>query len=81
MSKAFGPLYNVHFRRRREGKTDYAKRLSLLKSGKPRLVVRRTNTSIVVQVIEFGEKGDKTIVSVTSKALNAFGFTGKNNTP
>ncbi|MDK2384746.1 MAG: 50S ribosomal protein L18, partial [Candidatus Korarchaeota archaeon] len=32
--------YKVRFRRRREGKTDYKKRLALLKSGLPRMVVR-----------------------------------------
>ena len=30
-------------RRRLQGKTDYKARLAMLKSGKPRLVVRKTN--------------------------------------
>ena len=81
MTKATGPLFRVHFRRRREGKTDYSKRLALLKSRIPRLVVRKTNRFIIVQIIEFGEKGDKTIVSSTSQALASFGFPGKSNTP
>ncbi len=81
MAKATGPLYGVHFRRRREGKTDYAKRLALLKSGKPRLVVRKTNRFIAAQITAWGEAGDNTLASVTSKALAAFGFNGKANTP
>ena len=35
-----GPRFRVHFRRRREGKTDYRVRLRLLKSGTARAVVR-----------------------------------------
>lgn len=81
MAKATGPLYSVHFRRRREGKTDYSKRLALLKSGKPRLVVRKTNRFILAQVTSTGEKGDLTITSVSSRDLKKFGFDGKSNTP
>lgn len=79
MAKAKGPLYLTHFRRRREGKTDYAKRLALLKSGKPRLVVRKTNKYVLAQIIEFGEKGDKTIASASSRSLKKFGFGGACN--
>lgn len=81
MAKATGPLYGVHFRRRREGKTDYSKRLALIKSGKHRLVVRKTNKFILAQITSWSEKGDLTLASVTSKALDAFGFAGKSNTP
>src|SRR3989344_192865 len=81
MAKATGPLYSVHFRRRREGKTDYGKRLALIKSNKPRLVVRKTNRFIIAQVTSWGENGDSTIASATSKALGAFCFAGKANTP
>jgi len=81
MAKATGPLYSVHFRRRREGKTDYGKRLALIKSNTPRLVVRKTNRFIIAQVTSWGENGDSTIASATSKALGAFGFAGKANTP
>jgi len=35
--------FKVPFRRRKEGKTNYKKRLNMLKSGTPRLVARRTN--------------------------------------
>jgi large subunit ribosomal protein L18 len=36
------PTYKMPFRRRREGKTNYTKRLKLLLSRKPRLVVRKS---------------------------------------
>ncbi len=82
MTKAKGPLYDVHFRRRREGVTDYAKRLALLKSGKPRLVVRKTNKQVIVQVIEYSPDGDRVLASVASSALSKLaGFPGKCNTP
>ena len=81
MAKATGATYAVHFRRRRDGITDYATRLALLKSGKPRMVVRKTNRYVCVQFVEFGEKGDKAITSATSKALSKYGFAGKCNSP
>lgn len=71
----------MHFRRRREERTDYAKRLALLKSSKPRLVVRKTNKYVIVQVVEFTAKGDRVIASATSKDLGKAGFDGKCNTP
>ncbi len=81
MSKATGPLYQVHFRRRREGRTDYNKRLALLKSRKPRLVVRKTLRTIIAQVVQFTPKGDEVVAAATSKMLGAYGFKGKRNTP
>jgi len=66
--------YKVKFRRRREGKTDYRRRLALLKSGLPRLVVRRTNRHIIVQVIEYSPGGDRTLAHALSKELRKFGW-------
>ncbi|HDM91876.1 MAG TPA: 50S ribosomal protein L18 [Candidatus Korarchaeota archaeon] len=66
--------YKVKFRRRREGKTDYRKRLALLKSGLPRLVVRRTNRHIIVQVMEYVPNGDRVLAYAFSKELRKFGW-------
>ena len=52
------------FRRRRQGKTDYRRRLKLIKSEMPRASVRITNTKIMVQIIEFSMKGDLITVSI-----------------
>ncbi len=80
MTRAKGPTYNVVYRRRRNGKTNYAKRLALIKSGKPRMVVRRSNRSVTVQFIEFQPKGDRTKVTVTGKNLQKqFGWPSKRN--
>ncbi len=80
---ARGPTYKVPRRRRREGKTNYYKRYRMIKSGqKIRVVVRKTNTQIIAQVIEFAPNGDKTLVGVTSKSLRKYGWLGDlNNTP
>jgi len=81
MAGARGIKYVVHFRRRREGRTDYAKRLALLKSGKPRMVVRKTNKRVIVQFVKPGAKGDETLATATTKELEKTGFPGKCNTP
>jgi len=71
-----GPLYRVPFRRRREGKTDYRKRLKLLMSHKPRVVVRRSNKYIRIQLIVADREGDRTFVDMTSKELSGYGYEG-----
>ncbi|MBI4150468.1 50S ribosomal protein L18 [Candidatus Woesearchaeota archaeon] len=66
--------YTVPFRRKREGKTDYRKRLALLKSGLPRLVVRKSIKNVVVQIIQYQSTGDKVIVSAHSNELKKYGW-------
>jgi large subunit ribosomal protein L18 len=75
MTMAKGPRYHVPFRRRREGKTDYRKRLRHLQSGLPRLVVRRTNTKVIVQVSEHGPGGDRVLAQAISPELAKYGWT------
>ena len=64
-------------RRRRESKTDYKLRKNILKSGIPRIVIRRTNRYFVVQAIESVEAQDKVIAGVTSKELLKKGWDAK----
>ncbi len=71
---ARGPTYVVPFRRRREDKTNYRKRIALLKSHKPRFVVRKTNKLIIAQYIDFDPKGDITLVRVDSRDLKKYGM-------
>lgn len=71
---ATGPRYAVRFRRKRERKTNYGKRLTLLKSGVDRLVVRLSNTGAVCQIIRYVANGDKTMVSLDSRSLRAYGW-------
>ncbi|MET1124732.1 MAG: 50S ribosomal protein L18 [Archaeoglobaceae archaeon] len=79
---ARGPRYKVPPRRRREGKTNYRKRLKLLLSRKPRLVVRITNRRVIAQVVEYHPDGDRVLVGVDSSMLTKYGWKGDlNNTP
>lgn len=61
-------------RRRAESKTDYKSRFALLKSEKPRLVVRKTNRYVIAQIVESEQAQDKTLVKVSSKDLLQFGW-------
>lgn len=61
-------------RRRLEAKTDYKARLALLKSGKPRLVVRKTNKYIIAQIVLSEIAQDKVVINLSSKDLLAKGW-------
>jgi len=61
-------------RRKLEGKTDYGKRLKLLKSHSPRLIFRKTNRYIIAQYITSREAQDKIEIGITSKKLKSFGW-------
>ena len=67
-------LFTIPFRRKKQGKTNYKKRLALLKSGKLRLVVRKSNKHMLAQIVKYGDKGDEVLKSVTSKDLLKFGW-------
>jgi large subunit ribosomal protein L18 len=64
-----GPTYRVQFRRRHEGKTDYNLRRELIKSGKPRLVIRGSLKHMSVQIIEAKSGGDHTLAAANSIEL------------
>ncbi len=72
--------HTVPHRRRREGKTNYKKRLRLLTSKKKRLVIRKTNTRIIAQIVDYKPEGDKIITSADSSQLRKFSwqYSGKN---
>ncbi|MGC8676252.1 MAG: 50S ribosomal protein L18 [Candidatus Micrarchaeia archaeon] len=72
---------NIRFRRRREGKTNYAKRLALVKSGMYRVVVRKTNRRVIGQVIEYKPMGDRVVASAESKELEKLGWPSRCNKP
>jgi len=74
MIMATGPRYRVPFRRRREGRTDYRRRLALVKSGKPRAVVRSSNKHMRIQLVEYTDGGDKILASAVSTELVKLGW-------
>ena len=71
---AKGPQYNLPFRRRREGRTDYRARRRLVISNTPRLVIRPTNKHLNAQLIQAEPSGDNTITSAHSSELKEFGW-------
>ena len=73
---ADGPRYAVPFRRRREGRTDYKLRRALVRSGKPRAVVRLTNKYVYVQITNAELRGDIVRASASSKELGKLGWKG-----
>src|SRR5512135_1056760 len=79
---ATGPRYFVPFRRRREGKTDYYRRTKLVVADRPRMVVRKTNRHIIIQLVRAEMDGDYTLVTANSKDLLSYGYNGSlSNTP
>ena len=61
-------------RRRKEYKTDYLKRIKLLKSGSPRVVFKKTNKYIIAQYVKSKEAQDKVEMGITSKILIKYGW-------
>lgn len=68
---ARGPRYRRPPKRRYEGKTDYHKRLKLLKSRKLRVVIRISNNHTRVQLIKSKLGGDQVLISAFSKELSS----------
>jgi len=77
---AKGPSYNVPYRRRREGKTNYKSRKRLILSGLPRLVARETRKHVVVQLVTPTVNGDQVIAAAHSRELGKkYGWLGDSN--
>lgn len=74
MILAKGAQYKVPFRRRRNGLTDYRKRVKMIMSGKPRMVIRKTNSYGLAQIIEAKINGDVIIVSAHTRELKKYGW-------
>lgn len=73
---AKGPQYNLAFRRRREGRTNYRKRRRLVVSSIPRFVVRPSNKHLTAQVVHAKPEGDYVLASAHSSELKEFGWKG-----
>ncbi len=61
-------------KRRRSHQTDYGRRFKLLKSEKPRLVFRKTNSAVIVQYVNSVAAQDSIVFGVTSKVLLKHGW-------
>jgi large subunit ribosomal protein L5e len=80
-SKAYFKRFQVKYRRRREGKTDYRARKRLItqdknkyNSPKYRLVVRFTNTDVIAQIAYATIEGDKILAAAYSHELPRYGM-------
>jgi len=80
-NKAYFKRYQVKYRRRREGKTDYQARKRLVaqdknkyNSKKYRLVVRFTNKDIIAQIIYSEIVGDKVMCAAYGHELPRYGL-------
>jgi len=67
-------MAKIDRRRRREGKTDYSKRINLLKGESPRIIFRKTNKYIIAEYIKSKEAQDSVEIGLTSKALLGYGW-------
>jgi large subunit ribosomal protein L18 len=65
---------NVPYKRKRLGKTNYHKRIALLKSRMPRMVIRRSLSSIMIQIVEFTNDGDRVLAQANSRELQKLGW-------
>ncbi|KAG2379593.1 hypothetical protein C9374_006710 [Naegleria lovaniensis] len=80
-TKAYFKRYQVKFRRRREGKTDYRARQKLITQDKTkyntpkyRFVVRVTNKDIICQIVAAKLKGDEVVCSAYAHELTRYGM-------
>lgn len=71
----------IYRSRRAKSLTDYKRRIELLKGGMDRLVVRKTNRYVIMQVIEYKENGDVVTASANSKELAKYGWEPRRNIP
>lgn len=80
-NKSYFARYQVQYRRRREGKTDYARRRRLVVQDKTkyaahkyRLVVRFTNKDIIAQIIYSKIQGDFVLAAAYAHELTRYGL-------
>lgn len=72
MSKS--KTYTVPFKRKKQGKTDYRKRLGHLKSHRVRIVIRQSNDNLIIQAVKYELNGDKVLSSVKASDLKKYGW-------
>jgi len=65
---AHGKNQRLRYKRRRNGETDYRRRMRMLRGGSVRAVVRVSNTQTICQLVDYQSGGDK-IVSIDGRTL------------
>lgn len=75
-------VQRVQYRRKREGKTNYRKRLRLLISKEPRLVIRKSSKNILIQLVNHEPAADRVVFTAHSNELKKLGWSfGTGNIP
>ena len=69
----------IQKRRRREGRTNYQKRIKMLLGKTPRVIIRLSTNTVVIQLAKFNEKGDAILAAVNSIVLEQHGWKFKKN--
>jgi len=64
----------VPHKRRRKQQTDYQQRKKLVKSGKPRAVIRTSNQHTRAHIAHFKTEGDENTAQTISKELEEYGW-------
>ena len=73
-----GKIFTVLFRRKRQGRTYYKKRLKILLANRYRIVVRKSLRNLQASIIRYDAKGDNVLFTISSKTLSKYGWKGDN---
>ncbi len=66
---AHGKNQRLRYKRRRNGETDYRRRMRMLRGGSVRAVVRVSNTQTICQLVDYQSAGDEILVSIDGRTL------------
>ncbi|MEK6907504.1 MAG: 50S ribosomal protein L18 [Nanoarchaeota archaeon] len=66
--------YTVKFKRKRSELTDYRARLRLILSKKTRLVVRKSLNNVIAQLVNYDNKSDKVVKTLSCRNLREYGW-------
>ena len=66
---AHGKNQRLRYKRRRNGETDYRRRMRMLRGGSVRAVVRISNTQTICQLVDYQSGGDEILVSIDGRTL------------
>lgn len=64
----------IAYRRKRQGHTDYRRRLKMLSGNGIRLVVRKSLQHTYAQLIEYGAEGDRILATANTEELRKYGW-------
>ncbi len=68
--------FTVIYRRKRIGKTNYKNRLKLVASLQKRIIIRKSNKHVLLQVADYAKDGDLVLLSAHTKELSKYGWKG-----